>query len=182
MMGIYKITNIINNKCYIGQSTNLKERVNWHKAELKRNRHYNKYLQASYNKYGLENFTFENIISLKEISHEDLNTLEEIIIRSFNSFKEGYNLTSGGDNREISEEEKLRRKETIPKEVFLNRVEAYIESKKIKVRVTNNLTNEIKDFDSIADACKFYNVHSRKVYRILKGIRKSTQNLKFEYI
>ena len=49
--GIYKITNKINNKKYIGQSIHVKERIAEHKNQLKNNTHHNQYLQNAYNKY-----------------------------------------------------------------------------------------------------------------------------------
>ena len=61
MIGIYKITNLINNKIYIGSSKNLKKRLNDHFSYLKRNKHGNNHLQASYNKHGLNYFTTEII-------------------------------------------------------------------------------------------------------------------------
>lgn len=57
--GIYKITNIVNNKCYIGSANNLKRRKWEHFCNLKYNRHCNKKLQFSYNKYSKDNFIFE---------------------------------------------------------------------------------------------------------------------------
>jgi group I intron endonuclease len=60
-IGIYKITNKINGKCYIGSSLNITKRKNKHFGGLKLNIHPNKHLQSAYNKYGFENFTFEII-------------------------------------------------------------------------------------------------------------------------
>ena len=57
--GIYKITNRINNKFYIGSAFNLNQRYNRHKRELTLNIHSNKKLQNSVNKYEIKNFTFE---------------------------------------------------------------------------------------------------------------------------
>ena len=59
--GIYKITNKITNKFYIGSSNNIKRRWDEHIRELNRNVHHNSYLQNAWNKYGEENFVFEII-------------------------------------------------------------------------------------------------------------------------
>lgn len=62
--GIYKITNIINNKFYIGScssKTYLYERLIHHRDDLINNKHHNKYLQNSFNKYGIKNFYYEII-------------------------------------------------------------------------------------------------------------------------
>ena len=57
--GIYKITNIINNKVYVGSAVNVTYRFKTHKRLLKQNKHFNTHLQSSYNKYGKDNFKFE---------------------------------------------------------------------------------------------------------------------------
>ena len=57
--GIYQIRNIKNNKVYVGQTINFRDRFNQHKSSLLGDKHYNKYLQRSFNKYGIENFVFE---------------------------------------------------------------------------------------------------------------------------
>ena len=61
LCGIYKITCVVNNKCYIGQSKSIKKRWYAHKSELRKGTHQNKYLQRLYNKYGEETFVFEVI-------------------------------------------------------------------------------------------------------------------------
>ena len=98
MVGIYKIINTINNKIYIGQSIDIKRRWNDHKSELRRNAHYNIYLQQSWNKYGEENFIFEVIEFNKKFTNEDLNELEIYYIDKLKTFDNnfGYNLTIGG--------------------------------------------------------------------------------------
>jgi hypothetical protein len=60
--GIYKIENLINGKCYIGQSINLYYREYIHFNNLKNNKKNNIYLQNAYNKYGEENFSFSIIL------------------------------------------------------------------------------------------------------------------------
>lgn len=93
MKGIYKIINIKNSKVYIGQSVDIKERRDSHFEALKSNRHYNKYLQNSFNKYGEENFKFEVI----EITG-NLNEREIFWIQFYNACncEKGYNLLHGG--------------------------------------------------------------------------------------
>lgn len=59
--GVYKITNVVNNKVYIGSSVSLKKRKALHFSDLKRDKHCNIYLQNSYNKYGIDCFLFEII-------------------------------------------------------------------------------------------------------------------------
>lgn len=72
--GIYKITNIANNKIYIGSSINIIPRWRVHKSDLNLNRHDNSYLQNAWNKYWPHNFKFE-ILELCKI--EDLIAREQ---------------------------------------------------------------------------------------------------------
>lgn len=58
--GIYKITNIINGKCYIGQSIDIKNRWRGHRNSFFRNDNKNStYLKNAFNKHGIDNFKFE---------------------------------------------------------------------------------------------------------------------------
>lgn len=97
IMGIYKIQNLINQKCYIGQSIDIKNR--WY--EEKRTafditaKNYEYPISRAFRKYGLENFSFE---ILEECSQEKLNEREKYWIRYYDSFFHGYNQTLGGDS------------------------------------------------------------------------------------
>lgn len=92
MIGIYKITNKINNKCYIGQSTNIERR--WAEHQNKYHKYPDRALYRAFNKYGLENFIFEII---EECEDTQLNDKEKYWIQYYNSYHNGYNLTLGGD-------------------------------------------------------------------------------------
>jgi group I intron endonuclease len=58
---IYKITNLMNRKCYIGQTKNFEKRKNDHINDLNKNKHFNPHLQKAWNKYKEHNFKFEII-------------------------------------------------------------------------------------------------------------------------
>lgn len=55
---IYKIINLVNDKFYVGSTTNQRERFRTHRNRLRRNRHHATHLQAAWNKYGEEKFAF----------------------------------------------------------------------------------------------------------------------------
>ena len=57
--GIYQIRNLVNDKVYVGQTKNFVYRRSRHFRSLQDGIHYNKYLQRSFNKHGLNNFSFE---------------------------------------------------------------------------------------------------------------------------
>jgi len=90
MIGIYKITNKINNKFYIGRAYDLEQRWIKHQKYLG---HGAPYLHRAILKYGIENFKFEII---EECSLEELRDKEEFWIKKLNSRKLGYNITKGG--------------------------------------------------------------------------------------
>lgn len=98
--GIYKITNLINNKCYIGQSTRLSIRKRGHFRDLENGKHINKHLQRSFNKYGENNFKFE---ILQYCIPDELDELEKFYISKYNSCDEhfGYNIESGGNKNKV---------------------------------------------------------------------------------
>jgi len=67
--GIYMIYCTISEKCYIGQSRNIRVRFNTHKSSLNNGTHGNNHLQRSWNKYNHDSFLFivlENCENLNE--------------------------------------------------------------------------------------------------------------------
>lgn len=99
MIGIYKYTNKINNKVYIGQSINIKRRIKEHnnRAFTNGNSDFNSLLSRALRKYGLDNFAIEVI---EECSKEELNEKEKFYIAQYNSCNHnyGYNIQLGGDS------------------------------------------------------------------------------------
>lgn len=96
MICIYKITNKINEKSYIGQSTNIHRRWQSEIADSNNinNHSYNYPLMRAFRKYGIDNFKFEII---EECKNEELNQREMYWIDYFDTFFHGYNQTLGGD-------------------------------------------------------------------------------------
>ena len=96
MIGIYKITNELNNKCYIGQSIDIETRWLQHIHEGKRGTNKGKLYPAMYHD-GIENFIFE-VIEECPLEQEKLDERERYWIEYYNSYEEGYNSTRGGQN------------------------------------------------------------------------------------
>jgi len=93
---IYKATNKINGKSYIGQTIfSLKERKGKHINETL-NRKDNIYFHNAMRKHGFSNFTWK-ILHDNITNIDDLNRLEIFYIGYYDTFKNGYNLTEGGD-------------------------------------------------------------------------------------
>ena len=96
MIGIYKITNLINQHSYIGQSVDIEKRFQTHKnnAFNENSKEYEKTLYRAIRKYGLENFSFE---ILEECEVGVLNIRERYYVETYDTFNNGYNETLGGD-------------------------------------------------------------------------------------
>jgi group I intron endonuclease len=96
MIGIYKITNKVNNKVYIGVSLDIEKRWKQHKINYlnSSNKEYNKYLYQDFRKYGIENFVFE---ILEELPKSEIYEREKYWIKYFDSSVSGYNETLGGE-------------------------------------------------------------------------------------
>ena len=106
MTGIYKITNLVNGKAYVGQAKNIDKRWNQEKSASKNqnNLGYNYPLMKSFRKYGIENFSFEVI---EECKIEELNDREIYWIEFYDTFFNGYNQTFGGDTTSQQPKEKI---------------------------------------------------------------------------
>lgn len=95
---IYKITNKVNNKVYIGQTKYTVE-SRWRQHLKNFNiEHRQQPLYLAFAKYGLDNFYVE---TLEEVSIDKLDEREIYWIAYYDSFKKGYNATLGGASSKI---------------------------------------------------------------------------------
>ena len=104
---IYKITNIINDKMYIGQTTKtIEKRFKEHLRNSQREDKYQYQLYRAMRKYGTENFIVECI---EKCFIEKLDEKEMFWIKYFDTFKNGYNSTLGGSGGQLLDldEEKI---------------------------------------------------------------------------
>ena len=106
-MIIYKSTNKITGKIYIGQTTkSLEQRIKGHINESKIDK--NRPFLSSINKYGEDNFTFETIDSANNLN--ELNDKEIYWINFYNSISpNGYNVTGGGQGKKMKTTKELSR-------------------------------------------------------------------------
>lgn len=94
--GIYKVTNTVNNKCYIGKAKNIYKRFSAHKINSrlpKPDKRSSPLLYYALNKYGIDRFIFE-IVEELELNEDILKERELYWMDYYNSYEDccGYNL------------------------------------------------------------------------------------------
>lgn len=91
-MFVYSIRCKANGKCYIGSTENIKSRLRHHAGALRSGKHYNKLLQADFNKFGEENFEARVLTTTDDCRPHAL-AMEKNWIKKTQSFKpeHGYN-------------------------------------------------------------------------------------------
>ena len=97
MAYIYKITNKVNGKLYVGKTTaTLKRRFQEHKQAASRTTHAKRPLYRAFNKYGFENF---EITLLEQVHTDEVDACEVYWIETLKTYASGYNATLGGDGK-----------------------------------------------------------------------------------
>ena len=170
--GIYKITNQINNKIYIGQSTDIHRRWADEKARSKNPKLFEvSALYYALNKYGINNFTFEVI---EECEPMELNDREWYWIQYYNSMTpNGYNL--------------IKSKQQTPKQKFcllcgkaINHNATYcpecghLIQRKVERPDANTLKEEIIKLKGFAAVGRKYGVSDSTIKKWCKGYGLST--------
>jgi group I intron endonuclease len=114
---LYKITDTLNNKVYIGQTADNKKRWSQHKAYAKHPEKTGQYIHRAIAKYGVENFIFEIIAACK--TQEDTDETESVLIEQYDSRNKehGYNLMIGGSHGGHSEETKKKQSDATFKQI-----------------------------------------------------------------
>jgi group I intron endonuclease len=99
--GIYKITNKLNGRIYVGSAKEFKRRWSQHTSSLRNQKHSNKFLQADFNKCGEEAFVFEVIEVTEGKTKEERLFIEEGHIKQhYDSGVACYNLCDRAISRE----------------------------------------------------------------------------------
>lgn len=100
--GIYCLVNTDNQKKYVGSSKNIYQRLQKHRAYLRKNIHENKKLQNSWNKHGEDKFQY---FILEFCPNEQLLEREQFYI---DALKPWYNITLKVERIEMSEESRTK--------------------------------------------------------------------------
>jgi group I intron endonuclease len=121
--GIYKITNLVNGKIYIGSSVDVMSRWANHRSTLRRGKHKNPHLQSAWLKYGENNFRFDVVkyLLLKEgwsdkEKNEEILRIEQTYLDESGCLDRdlGYNIRPRSDRKFHSEETKKKMRKPKP--------------------------------------------------------------------
>ena len=163
IIGIYKITNLKNNKIYVGSAINIGNRFKTHKRLLKNNKHFNNHLQSAYNKYGEDYFKYEII----EITSAEVMLEKEchwINLLNANNSEYGYNkrinVTSNLGIKLSDETKKKLSDSHLGHKRSEDANRKIIESQYKKICQFDREGNHIKTYNSLQDAatelkCKY---------------------------
>lgn len=160
-MWIYKITNIQNNKIYIGQTIRpVKDRINRHFNDALNNI-IDTHFARAIRKYGKDNFKWEIIDEAK--TQNELNNKEQYWIRYYNSTENGYNETDaiykcGGNTYKNKTKEELK---IIGNKISQSKIGSKNPMAK-KIKRINIITNEIDIFDTIISCAKACGIQNGK--------------------
>ena len=160
-MWIYKITNIQNNKVYIGQTIRpIKYRLNRHINDALHNI-LDTHFARAIRKYGKESFIIEEIDTAS--SQEELNQKEQYWIQYYNATIDGYNETDaiykcGGNTYKNKTEEEMK---IIKEKISKTKIGAKNPMAR-KVKRTNILTGEIDYFDTVISCAKACGIQNGK--------------------
>ena len=101
MAFIYKITNSVNGKSYIGKTNfTIEKRFKQHISDSKRDRCKDRPLYRAMNKYGVDNFNIEILEETKDPAEREI-----FYIEYYETYKSGYNATKGGDGKSYVNED-----------------------------------------------------------------------------
>ena len=183
-MYIYKITNIQNNKVYIGQTIRpIKDRFHRHINDAMNNI-LDTHFARAIRKYGKDNFIIEQIDTAE--TQDELNKKEQYWIQYYNSVIDGYNETDaitkcGGNTYQSKTEQEM---EVIKEKIRQTKLGDKNPMAK-KVKRINIITNEIEIFDTViscAQACGIKNGKTSITTRLNGQIKSPYKNTWiFEY-
>lgn len=179
--GIYKITNLVTKDCYIGSSINIEKRKREHFNSLRRGKNNSIFLQAAFDKYLEEFFTFEILeICDPKLLKEREDFYLENIIPLYNLCKKAY--TTKGVK--VSEETKQKHRERNLRLGIKPPEKTWRDKMKI-VEMIDPLSGEVlKEFESASEAARSLgkpSYCSTNISKVCRGERELIYNFKWRY-
>lgn len=169
-MFIYKITNLENNKCYIGLTTR-NVNIRW----IEHCKYDNSYLSKSIRKYGSNNFKIE-VIDTATSEKELMNKESMWIDKLKTTHPSGYNLTTGG---ELNKNMSLASRKKMSKSKLGKNNPNYGSNTTAKAIYCKN--ND-KTYISASEAAKELNLTRSNIARVARGERSHVKGFVFKFV
>lgn len=200
MIGIYKVTNLIDGRVYVGSTKNsvVRKEMHFKDSIIKMRREYPLYHDMI--KFGKENFRFE---MLEECNAEELGVKEAEYIKRYNSVETGYNTVSTQhpmhdtkfrkDNskrlsemnrknwakedyrkrksRESSELQKERLKDPAYLAEKSKQLKKYTDSIKKPIGQYDKQGNLIATYDGMREASRATGINSNTISEVARGVK-----------
>lgn len=187
--GIYKIYCKINDRTYIGSSNNIERRFKEHVSNLRNNRHTNKYLQNSWNKYGEDNFSFSIITVCYEQERFKLeqfyiditkNLFNQVLQIEDTYYKKRFMSEKTLNKMRRSQNKRVWTKEH--KNISSSTISKYrhLAFQKISKKVIVTIGETQREFPSINEASRILKIDTKTIRKKLKGLE--TRNVKLKNI
>lgn len=173
MIGIYKITNIINGHVYIGQAENIDKRIQKHMNALISGYHVNRHLQNSWNKYGADKFTFSVI---EECELDKLTEREQYWIDYYGGINSvnTYNVREASNSGTFNLETKALISEKLTGHVVSeqtrNKLRRSMTGKARPDEVKKKISDTLKGHDGSFKGKHLTEAHKQKISETMKGM------------
>ena len=206
---IYCITNLVNNKKYIGKTLDsIEKRYKQHWKDSVKTTNEKRPLYSAFKKYGKENFKIELV---EKCDYKVLSEHEIYWIKYYDTYNKGYNATLGGDGKILYNYEEIVEKfkegllvkelteyfecdkDTIKKALEMNNINPNsnaLEKVSHKVQQLDKSNNLIRTFSSYKEAARWLidnNITSAKessvstnISRVVRGLRKTCCGFKWK--
>ena len=204
---IYKISNDINDKVYIGKTlASVSDRWKEHLSDMDKRKNEKRPLYSAMRKYGTSHFYIEEI---EQCSNDIINERECYWINFYDSYKNGYNATKGGEGKAYADVESIitlwEQGKNIKEihditghdcETIKNHLNDYgitaeqrqerghDYQRKAVAMLDKNTGEVLKIFDMLSDTEVFLQKSGgrRHVYEVCSGQRKSAYGYKWKYV
>jgi group I intron endonuclease len=196
---IYLVTNTVNGKQYVGQSTSEDINTRWGAHKRAKKMSLGTYLYRAYQKYGVDKFKYKIICIC---FNEDCNRYETEYIKKYNTIiPNGYNMKAEGESYKVSDETRAKISKTLKEwwettgkndpSININKGKPLSDAQKEKLRVAHKKRwaamdekTRSEEIRKIQEARRYINTTTGEVSRYkteesrlnaLKGLEKARQ-------
>lgn len=167
-MVIYKITNTVTGKLYIGlTSVSLRERWTNHKSNCKNPDKYTSALYCSMRKHGIDNFTIGQIDTATSL--EELNIKEQTYIKALNTLApNGYNLDDGGGSQNCHPDTRVKISKALKGRAIKNRMNGAPKGRPVSLERRKQISTTLKGRSAIQNNEPVRDIETGEIFKSQK--------------